>query len=329
VPTGTCAADVVAPSGTVCNPGSGDLCDPDEVCSGSAGQPCPGDTVAPASTVCRAAAGVCDVAELCTGTADQPCPGDAKASASTVCRAAAGLCDAAELCTGSSDTCPVDVNQPDGTSCSDGLFCNGPETCSAGTCTPGTAPCAFAAICSEGTDACLTSVCPSSPQSCRTPGKALLLIKNKADNSKDKLIWKWLKGAATTTAEFADPTATADYALCIYAGTTDTLRAQVHIPPSNTKWKATGTKGFKYKDATGTDDGTRKVVLKSGAAGKSKALVKGKGANLPDFNSDLPIAPGDLPLIVQLRNNQTGICWEGQFSLPKKNTADQFNAKTP
>jgi hypothetical protein len=45
--------------------------------------------------------------------------------------------------------------------------------------------------------------------------------------------------------------------------------------------------------------------VKGGAAGKSKALVKGKGANLPDFDSDLPIAMGDLPLTVQLRNNST------------------------
>jgi hypothetical protein len=154
----------------------------------------------------------------------------------------------------------------------------------------------------------------------------LLLIKNKADNSKDKLIWKWLKGAATTTAEFADPTATADYALCIYAGTTDTLRAQIHIPPSNTKWKATGTKGFKYKDATGVDDGTRKVVLKSGTAGKSKALLKGKGVNLPD---PLDMGPLGTPVTAQLLNYQSGVCWETNFTTAKKDTTALFKAKAP
>src|SRR6185369_12880090 len=164
------------------------------------------------------------------------CSADGKQSTSTVCRASTNACDAAENCDGSNNACPADVNQPDGTSCSDGLFCNGAETCQSGACSAGTNPCTF--ICSEGTDSCLTTVCPSVPSACRTAQKNLLLIKNKADNSKDKLIWKWIKGAATTTAEFADPRATAEYALCIYAGTTDALVAQVHIPPSNTKWKA-------------------------------------------------------------------------------------------
>ena len=60
-----------------------------------------------------------------------------------------------------------------------------------------------------------------------------------------------------------------------------------------------------------------------------RANGRGKGANLPDFDSDLPIASGDLPLIVQLRNNASGVCWEGTFSAPKKNDASQFNAKQP
>jgi hypothetical protein len=38
--------------------------------------------------------------------------------------------------------------------------------------------------------------------------------------------------------------------------------------------------------------------------------VKGKGVNLPDFDSDLPIA--NLPLVVQLRNNSSGICWRAR-----------------
>ena len=67
--------------------------------------------------------------------------------------------------------------------------------------------------------------------------------------------------------------------------------------------------------------------MKGGDAGKSKALVKGKGLNLPDFDSDLPIA--NLPLVVQLRNNSSGICWAGSFATPKKNQLDQFSAKQP
>jgi len=95
------------------------------------------------------------------------------------------------------------------------------------------------------------------------------------------------------------------------------------------RWSPISTKGYKYKDKTAVNDGITKVIVKGGAAGKSKALVKGKGANLPDFDSNLPIAMGDLPLVVQLRNNASGVCLEGSFATPKKNQLDQFNAKNP
>ncbi|MBX3025683.1 hypothetical protein KF840_12320 [bacterium] len=57
--------------------------------------------------------------------------------------------------------------------------------------------------------------------------------------------------------------------------------------------------------------------------------MKGKGAGLPDFDSNLPIPNGNLPLVVQLRDNASGVCWEGAFATPKKNQLDQFSAKTP
>jgi len=55
--------------------------------------------------------------------------------------------------------------------------------------------------------------------------------------------------------------------------------------------------------------------------------VKGKGGGLPDFM--LPFTGGDLPVVVQLRNNQSGICWEGSFDTAIKNASGAFKAKTP
>src|SRR5690606_2147430 len=103
---------------------------------------------ASAGTVCRAAAGSCDVAESCSGTADVACPADDKVPNGTVCRSATGVCDITETCDGVTPDCPADAVEPDGTDCGDGLFCNGDETCSAGSCVTGAAPCAF--VCDEG-----------------------------------------------------------------------------------------------------------------------------------------------------------------------------------
>jgi len=50
---------------------------------------------------------------------------------------------------------------PNGTSCSDGVSCNGAETCQSGTCTSGTPP-----SCDDG-DACTTDYCDTATDACR------------------------------------------------------------------------------------------------------------------------------------------------------------------
>jgi hypothetical protein len=304
------------------------VCDVAEQCDGS-NNACPPDGFASSATECRGVAGVCDVAESCTGSSAD-CPADDFAPSTVVCRAATPgeVCDTDEMCTGSSSVCPPNTGLPDGTNCDDSTFCNGTQTCTANICGGGTDPCGLGQSCDEATDACFLGSCPPNAVACRPADKNKVLIKNSADNSKDKVLWKWSKGADTTQPEFGNPTTTANYALCFYTGPSADLLKQISVPPGS-KWSPIGTKGYKYSDTAGTADGVTKIIVKGGTLGRSKALLKGKGANLPDFDSDLPIPPGDLPMIVQLRNNQTGICWEGQFTLPKKNTGDQFSSKSP
>ena len=65
--------------------------------------------------------------------------------------------------------------------------------------------------------------------------------------------------------------------------------------------------------------------MKSGSAGKTKALVKGKGTNLPDA-----LAPTlALPVTVQLVNDTNSVCFEAVYSMMNsiKNDERQFKAK--
>lgn len=183
---------------------------------------------------------------------------------------------------------------------------------------------------SMGTDGSITAgeglatLCPGTPRAgCRSASKTLLVITDKSADKKDKLTWKWIKGAATTRAEFADPTTFASYGLCIYAG--DALRLTFEIGPSSTSWKAIKHKGFKYLDKSGAVEGLTKVVLKSGAEGKAKAVVTGKGVNLPDLGlGSLPT-----PIRAQLFNSSSGVCWEGIYddAAVIKNSAKKLKAK--
>jgi cysteine-rich repeat protein len=178
-----CSSDCGFESGTtVCRAAAG-TCDLAENCTGASGA-CPADLKR--TTVCRGAAGICDIAELCDGVGDQ-CPADVRSTAQ--CRASTGACDLGESCSGVGVDCPADQFQPLGIACAsdanicttdqcdgfgacahtansapcdDGLFCNGADTCAAGTCSVHSgSPCPgvdgdsdCSESCAESTDSC-------------------------------------------------------------------------------------------------------------------------------------------------------------------------------
>jgi hypothetical protein len=160
------------------------------------------------------------------------------------------------------------------------------------------------------------------------PGKAQLQLRNASPDTKDRLRWTWLKGAATTVADFGNPLTTTGYALCIYDGNDERIVA-ASIPAGGTCnaksprpcWRANG-RGFRYVDRDLTPDGIGQLVLKSGADGKAQIGLKGKGGALPD--PTLPIA--DFPLRVQLVN-ANGVCFEATYSTSFRNDAQQLKAR--
>ncbi|RME41260.1 MAG: hypothetical protein D6788_01625 [Planctomycetota bacterium] len=159
--------------------GNGSCCgngvvDPGEQCDGGA---CCTSTCqfVGAGAVCRGAAGPCDVPETCTGSSPD-CPPDGFAGDGTPCDD--GLfCTVGETCSSGSCTggsardcsdatgCTVDTcnevadvcdHVPDNAACSDGLFCNGVETCDpVNDCQPGSTPCQAGQFCDETADACV------------------------------------------------------------------------------------------------------------------------------------------------------------------------------
>jgi hypothetical protein len=119
-----CPVDTVTTAGTVCRTGSGDQCDPDEKCTGTADAACPTDVVTPPGTVCNPGSGdMCDPEEKCSGVAKAACPADVFAPSTTVCRASGtgdAVCDPPEKCPGTPDaTCPADARLADGAPCGD------------------------------------------------------------------------------------------------------------------------------------------------------------------------------------------------------------------
>lgn len=157
---------------------------------------------------------------------------------------------------------------------------------------------------------------PAPVAGCRAPvtaQKALLSIKKYSENDKDKLLWKWLKGSATSKADFGNPLSDTSYAFCVYdAG--NLVMTSFAIGGDSCHegvpcWQETAT-GFKYKDRDNSPTGPLLMILKAGADGSAKIIWKGKGSDL-----DPPSPPLSQPVTVQLVNTD-GVCWQAIYSTP-------------
>jgi hypothetical protein len=161
---------------------------------------------------------------------------------------------------------------------------------------------------------------------CRTPAvgeKALIVIKDKTPDDKDVVLWKWIKGAVTTKAEFGNPLVDETFELCIYDGTPALVSSATapagglcNAAKPKPCW-AEDANGFKYNDKDLTPDGIQKLALKQGLEpGKAKIVLKAKGMHI-----DVPPIPIAQPLTVQLETS-SGHCWEARYGAPaSKNTA--------
>jgi hypothetical protein len=174
-------------------------------------------------------------------------------------------------------------------------------------------------------------------------GKGLLLVKANVPG-KEKLVAKFLRGPALAQTDMGNPLDTGQggtgtaFALCIYDAATN-LAGGVLVDRAGDVcdgapcWKSIGKapndpsgpgKGYKYKDGGLASDGILKIVYKGGDAGKSKAIVIGKGPGLP---AGVPAALQlSAQATVQLRSSD-GLCLSLPLSEIKKQETTFFKAK--
>jgi len=170
------------------------------------------------------------------------------------------------------------------------------------------------------------TVCQLAPLAgCRqpiAPRKAKLSLADRTPDHGDAVAWKWTKGAATTLAEFGDPTSVTSYVACLYDG--DVLRMTLRMPAGGTCaarpcWKASA-KGFTYVHKDGVPDGVRKVSLLAGTAGKAKITLTAKHGPVP-----MPVLGAfAAPVRFQLQSNDG--CWEAVYGTPQVSTPELYRA---
>lgn len=173
--------------------------------------------------------------------------------------------------------------------------------------------------------------------------KGLLLVKEDV-SGREKLIAKFLEGPALAQTDMGNPLDVAQggsgtaYALCVYDGAGD-LAGGVEVDRAGDLcddkpcWKPIGRApndpsgpgvGYRYKDKVRASDSILKILYKGGDAGKSKALLVGKGSSLPaGVAAALQTSP---QVTVQLRSSD-GVCLSVDLSDIKKQEPLSFKAK--
>src|SRR5262249_59076841 len=133
------------------------------------------------------------------------------------------------------------------------------------------------------------------------------------NDRRDRLVWKWRGGAATTKSDFGDPGASTTYALCVYDDSG--LLTTVTVPAGGTCghrpcW-AERTGGFRYRNRARTPEGAGKVALQRGRRdGRAKIVVEASGEDL-----DLPdLESLESPVTVQLRRSDSRVCWGATYT---------------
>ncbi len=216
-------------------------------------------------------------------------------------------CNDGSVCT-ASDACTRGacggVAVANGTPCDDGRACTGPDACAAGTCASAAAPVA----------GCVQPA---------VAGKASLVLRNGSPDSRDSLTWRWLKGGATTLADFGHPTAGDGFELCVFdeAGGVPSLALDTLIPPGSA-WTPTS-RGFKYSDRTLQHGGVRTITLKDGPDGGAAIALRAKGDHLGP--PALPLTQGPA---VRVQLLGADACWEATYGTSRVNDGRQFKAKS-
>lgn len=170
-----------------------------------------------------------------------------------------------------------------------------------------------------------TALCPATPRTdCRAARKSVLVLRQGATPARNRLTWKWIRGAALAPSDLPSPMGSAGYALCLYSGAGQALIAAAQLP-AGSSWNALPAKGYRYRDTPESAGGLQKALLRSGADGKSKGFAKGKGSHLvlP------PLGNLPLPLAAQLLSPQGGACLGSLFDAGAviSNDARRFKAK--
>jgi len=187
-------------------------------------------------------------------------------------------------------------------------------------------------VCTFGDECNGAGVCAGTAElepSCLTPdpatGGSRLKLRGEG-TSADRLSWAWGKGDAIDLGTLGDPTATDDYAFCVFVndGVTPSLLMSA-LAPAGSSWAFTSS-SLKFASSSLAPDGLKQILFKAGDAGRGKIKLKGQGSALG--LSSLGFGPM-ATVSAELRNVATGECYGATYASPfRTDEPTRFDDKT-
>ena len=186
----------------------------------------------------------------------------------------------------------------------------------------------------------LPTDCPVAPVAgCRAPAaarKAKFGIDDDVDDKKDKLRFKWRRGAIDDIGEFGDLDVGGSWLTCVYesesglpalvwsgaavGGATRCGSQRAKLP--RPCWRSSSSK-VRYRDQASTPDGFESIELRAGSVDRASIQVRTRG-----FMVDPPATPLSGNVTVQTISTETGACWGATFSRPRTNRPGSYSAKS-
>lgn len=158
-----------------------------------------------------------------------------------------------------------------------------------------------------------STVCSLSPMSgCHAGGKGLLVLSHPRNSNRQSLRWALKAGPTLGLGDFGDPiNGTTAYSLCLYED--GELKVASRVGPDPARWRSLPD-AYRYKDVQGSSDGFKRLVLRTGPAGRSSitGVLGGMLARVPNPKPEQPLLRVRNNVVVQLQQSG-GVCYETEF----------------
>jgi hypothetical protein len=176
--------------------------------------------------------------------------------------------------------------------------------------------------------------CPSRPrEGCEVASSSTIVVRDEADDSKDRLVWRWHGTTKSNELEIGDPLQETTVGLCVYDSFEGHhfLLTSLRVEPGES-WSRRKSGAWHYRSTGQTSPGVTRIAAKTGDSGKTRLGLKARGKRVP-----LPREPAtksklyhkDRDVLVQLITSANDRCWTSSFATAAENSKVAFVAPAP